>query len=75
MGIGLKTILAQKVFFYSNLFWSEHLLRSDPLVELFRGQVSELDGLLLQGRPVLVSRLRDLRGLEGKQNDDNQIFY
>ena len=40
--------------------WSEHVLRPDPLLELFLSQVAEIESLLLQSRPVLVGGLGNL---------------
>jgi hypothetical protein len=50
--------------FYKNLVGSrDHVLRSDPLVELFRGQVTKRHGSLLQGGTFLVGLLGTLGGL------------
>ena len=45
--------------FFRLSFWSEHLLRLDPLLELFLVKVSQVDGLLLQSGPILVGGLGD----------------
>ena len=40
--------------------WPEHVLWPDPLLELLLCEVAEIEGLLLQSRPVLVGRLGNL---------------
>lgn len=43
--------------------WAQHVLGLHPLIELLRCEVAELHGRGLQGRPLFVRGLGDLRGL------------